>query len=488
APRRTHPRSGSGANRPPPKYWSLIASLNDRPALSRTPARDQSIGWPIMADNSCTSRSETCPVTGSLRSRSNLMIAAWVSAPTVPVAFNWPKPYSVSARCTAATRCEPVICMVGIGAGGRSAFAGGATVAFTRLPSGSLPLLSERRSSFAFSVIRGSIECVSCGSIECVSAGAASASAGRGRGRATLARLACCMCTTEPNIGAGCGPVCRKTALVMIALTAANAIRPATISFGLYSRMRSASPRCVSASGSIAAAAPRRRRGGGASSSSATAAFLGTFLHLGGLVLNCLVLKCRTRRKRQRRDLASGLRRLRPGENQRQRHGYGGALVELALYRHFAGMEADQAFHDGKPKPGALMAALVSLAGLEEGIADPLEIVGRDTDAGIADAHHEVRSFDARSSGNLAPALGEFDRIGDKVDHDLLEGARIAGDQRQILRCIGNEVDAALPCLQCQQIAAIDQRHTRRERLRRNLEIAGFHLRHVEDAVDDRQQ
>ena len=55
-------------------------------------------------------------------------------------------------------------------------------------------------------------------------------------------------------------------------------------------------------------------------------------------------------------------------------------------------------------------------------------------------------------------------------------------------RRAGDEIDAVLARLQRQQIAAIEQRRARRERLRRNLEIAGFHLRHVEDAVDDRQQ
>ena len=42
--------------------------------------------------------------------------------------------------------------------------------------------------------------------------------------------------------------------------------------------------------------------------------------------------------------------------------------------------------------------------------------------------------------------------------------------------------------LQGQQIAAIDKRGPRRERLRRDFEIAGLHLGHVENAVDHRQQ
>ena len=89
---------------------------------------------------------------------------------------------------------------------------------------------------------------------------------------------------------------------------------------------------------------------------------------------------------------------------------------------------------------------------------------------------------------HLAAALGELDRVGDEIDHDLLERPRIAGDDGQIERRVGGELDAVLARLQRQQIAAIDQRRARRERLRRDLEIAGLHLRHVEDAVDDRQQ
>ena len=43
-----------------------------------------------MAVSSRSSLSDTCPVTGSFRSRSNFWIAAWVSEPAMPVGFNWP--------------------------------------------------------------------------------------------------------------------------------------------------------------------------------------------------------------------------------------------------------------------------------------------------------------------------------------------------------------------------------------------------------------
>jgi len=49
-----------------------------------------SIGLPVIAESSRTRRSDIWPVIGSLRSRSNFWIAAWVSEPTVPVGFSWP--------------------------------------------------------------------------------------------------------------------------------------------------------------------------------------------------------------------------------------------------------------------------------------------------------------------------------------------------------------------------------------------------------------
>ncbi len=63
----------------------------------------------------------------------------------------------------------------------------------------------------------------------------ASASTGRGRGSglAGVNVATVGITTTEPNIGAGCWPFCRNSALAMMAQTAANASAAATVSFGL---------------------------------------------------------------------------------------------------------------------------------------------------------------------------------------------------------------------------------------------------------------
>src|SRR6201995_3041965 len=102
-------------------------------------------------------------------------------------------------------------------------------------------------------------------------------------------------------------------------------------------------------------------------------------------------------------------------------------------------MQADQALDDRQAEAGALMAALIGLAGLEEGIADPLEIVGRNPYSVVADAQYEARTFDACSNRHLAAALGELDGVGDEINHDLLVCERVAGDGGQIKRRCGGK-------------------------------------------------
>src|SRR5689334_4632021 len=117
-----------------------------------------------------------------------------------------------------------------------------------------------------------------------------------------------------------------------MALIAAAASSPAIMSFGLCRRIRISKPRSCS---TATALAPRRRRG-----ISSSIDFLGTFLHLIGL------LDGRgTRRRRQRRDIAGSLAGGRRREKERQRDRDNGALADPALHAHLAAMHGDQAFH-----------------------------------------------------------------------------------------------------------------------------------------------
>jgi len=109
---------------------------------------------------------------------------------------------------------------------------------------------------------------------------------------------------------------------------------------------------------------------------------------------------------------------------------------------------------------------MIGLAGLEERIADPLQIVGRNADSGVGDAQQEARAVGLRKHSHLAAAFGELDGVRDEIDHDLLERTRIAGDDGKIGRRIDREIDAAFARLERKQVAAIDQCRAWRERLR----------------------
>src|SRR5438067_10623788 len=163
-----------------------------------------------------------------------------------------------------------------------------------------------------------------------------------------------------------------------MALTAATATSPASVSLGLCRSIRIARLRSVSIS-TTAALAPRRR-----GAASFFAGFLGTFLHQSRLVLTLvlklilslilrLILRFLAQHRHQRGDLALGRLDLRRRVDERQLDGDGGALAEPALYRQFAEMQCHQTVHDRKTEAGAFVAALIGLACLEERRADTLE-------------------------------------------------------------------------------------------------------------------
>src|SRR3954471_22366059 len=315
-------------------------------------------------------------------------------------------------------RRAAALCCTGIGAGGRATEGGAEIVCLTRLVMGSpergVDAVASTGLSGGLSAGLGSAGLGSArNSVALGSSGEVSAPTGRGRGKGFDSAMddGAGRLITVPNIGAGCRPVCRNSALATIAPIAATATRPASVSLGLCSSTRSTRLRSVSTS-MTAALAPRRR---GAASSLAD--FLGTFLHQSGLVLKLVVrmvlkfvvlkfvvLKFLAQHRRQGRDLALarlavghlairslhirrfGLRRV----DQRQLDGDGSALAEPALYRQFAEMQRHEALHDRKSEAGAFVTALIGLAGLEERRADALEIVRRDAYTGVADAQRKL--------------------------------------------------------------------------------------------------
>src|SRR6201984_1327888 len=195
-----------------------------------------------------------------------------------------------------------------------------------------------------------------------------------------------------------------------MAPAATKAIRPATISLGLYRSARSNRPRSGSAT---ALAAPRRRLG----VSSSPVLFLGTFphtlLHLD-CRLDCRLLRTRPDRRRQHGDIARGQRSLLLLEDERHGNGDRRALVHLALHLELTGMQGNETLHDRKPQTGAFVAALIGLAGLEERGADQLQIFRPDPDAGVGHTQHKPGTFHLRPDRHPAAALGEVDAVLDE--------------------------------------------------------------------------
>src|ERR1700681_1127595 len=144
----------------------------------------------------------------------------------------------------------------GIGAGGRMTFEGAAGAALAGLTARLATLEAATGAALVdltTRLVMGSAAFASTGlastgltsagfhSAGAGSAGLTAASTGRGRGNGfatATAGAGAGSVTTDPNIGDGCRPACRNSALVMMAKTAATASAPAPMSFGLATTSR----------------------------------------------------------------------------------------------------------------------------------------------------------------------------------------------------------------------------------------------------------
>ena len=152
-------------------------------------------------------------------------------------------------------------------------------------------------------------------------------------------------------------------------------------------------------------------------------------------------------------------------------------------------MQLDQPLDDRKAEAGAVMRAVVGGAHLEERIADVAQILlarcRRRCPRRRASHRRRRRS---RRDRDLAAALGELDRVGEEIDQDLLHGALVGDDVGQVGR---PQQTRSMPASRAR--SAIRSQHVPitgagANGSGRDLEIAALDLRHVEDAVDDREQ
>src|SRR5215510_332366 len=302
-------------------------------------------------------------------------------------------------------------------------------------------------------------------------AAAAGWSAGRGRGTVADVLSATAAgfvgASTLLNIGAGCEPDCMNSTLMRIATLAKATTRKPTASRGLQP---SAWNRRESRSASTAALFPRPP----------PPLRLRTFPRL---VVDRL-LDAAWHQPLDRGLLAA----LNAGAIDRQVACDARALPDPAHDLELAAVQRQQALDDRQAETGAVVPAIVARARLEERIAHARHILGVDADAVVL---HRDRDRAARSSlgahHDLAAVIGELDRVGNQVEHDLAQRALVGDDQWQLSRDPHGELDPGLAGLQRQHVAGISDDMLWRERLGRDLEIAGLDLRHVQNTVHHRE-
>src|SRR6266545_3991575 len=228
----------------------------------------------------------------------------------------------------------------------------------------------------------------------------------------------------EPlNIGAGCWPVWNHKPFTRIAMVATAATPKAMASLWLH-------PNACSTN--------QRRSSSGPSAGFLLRAPLRTDLHP---LVRRLPGGRRGRRgagPAKRRNLGSLAR---PFAIDRQADGDAGPLPDPALDGDVAAMQRQQPLHDREAEPGAVVAAVVGGARLEERVADARQILGIDADAGVGDGDRDGAALVTRAHRHLAAAVGELDGVGYQVEHDLVERALVGHDVRHIVRQPRGELD-----------------------------------------------
>ena len=181
------------------------------------------------------------------------------------------------------------------------------------------------------------------------------------------------------------------------------------------------------------------------------------------------------------------------GEPEPRREMERAALPRLALQAHRASEGVHEAGGDGQPQTGAPVAPGGRRVGLHELLEDRLLLARRYADAGIG---HVETQHDAVVDRIVPPDVqrdrappGELDGVRQEVGEDLPQQSPVA-DHR--VRHVGVHVVRQLDVLAVK--AGRERLHqgvealAEAERVRLDNQLAGLHLREVEDVVDDVEQ
>ena len=179
---------------------------------------------------------------------------------------------------------------------------------------------------------------------------------------------------------------------------------------------------------------------------------------------------------------------------QRNRHMKARALALLAFHPDIAAHHFGQLAADGQAQAGAAELAGGGGIDLREGLEEPVDLVRRNADAGVADGKEDevVARFVLRLGHVDADVAlrGEAHRVGEKVDQDLAQARDVAGEAgRQVRRDLPEQARRPFPpAWSATQSIASSTSTGEVEGMVLQLELARLDLGEVEDFADDRQK
>ncbi len=170
-----------------------------------------------------------------------------------------------------------------------------------------------------------------------------------------------------------------------------------------------------------------------------------------------------------------------------------GALAGLALDGHGAAVEFDEALADGEAEPRAAVATGGGGVDLREFFEESVEPVGRNANAGIANAKGDlVATIEERVAGDVNgdfTVIGELDGVGEEVDEDLPEAGDVADDSVGRARGkLGEERDFFLGGTRGEETDGGGHTLEERERRELYLEFARLDFGEIENVVNDAQE
>ena len=127
-------------------------------------------------------------------------------------------------------------------------------------------------------------------------------------------------------------------------------------------------------------------------------------------------------------------------------------------------------------------------AALLERLEDPLAVRLGDADAAVGDGDVDVRAVVLGADHHRPAVAGELDRVGDQVEHDLLEPELVGVDQADVVGDHDAECDAVRGGSLAEHRGGVLEEKAEVERGVLQLHPPGLDLGEVEDLVEQLQQ